>query len=128
MQPSYSAPLFSQRNPGSVPCFLPFTLQRRVGIDNEMKLKRFSLTMGCGASQEASGPAPGAVQFAQAGALETPLVKTVEQLTAEATSKNYTSILFGDFAFPPTHDATFSAGTFYFQSKDEKNSRHTRVR
>ena len=40
--------------------------------------------MGCAGSKEASGPAPGAVQFAQAGALETPLVKTAEQLTAEA--------------------------------------------
>jgi len=46
--------------------------------------------MGCGASKEAAGPAPGAVQFAAeeaagpAKALEKPLVKTAEQLAADA--------------------------------------------
>ena len=46
--------------------------------------------MGCGASKESAGPAPGAVQFAAeeaaglAKALEKPLVKTAEQLAADA--------------------------------------------
>ena len=40
--------------------------------------------MGSCASREPAAPAPGAVQFAQAMALEKPLVKTAEELTAEA--------------------------------------------
>ena len=40
--------------------------------------------MGCWASREPAGPAPGAVQFAQAMALEKPPVKTAEQLATEA--------------------------------------------
>ena len=54
-------------------------------------LARVCYKMGCGASKEATRPAPGAVQFAaearlakEARALEKPLVKTAEELTAEA--------------------------------------------
>ena len=39
------------------------------------------LGTGCCASKETAGPAPGAVQLAK---LEKPLVKTAEELTAEA--------------------------------------------